>query len=137
MSAGALTRGATGVVISGNVRDLSEHRSLKFPVFARGHSTLGQSPFTRVSEVNVPVAIKPQYPSSSEPQHSFPELIIEPGDWVLADEDGVVCVPKALEAQVVELATKGRAVDALCMEDILKGRGIAETFKDRRGNKKQ
>ena len=83
----------------------------------------------------MPVTIMPQYPLSPA-QGQFPALSIEPGDWVLADEDGVVCVPKALEAQVVELAAKGRATDTLCMEDIIKGRGVAETFKDRRGNNK-
>ncbi|KAH6913895.1 ribonuclease E inhibitor RraA/Dimethylmenaquinone methyltransferase [Coprinopsis sp. MPI-PUGE-AT-0042] len=134
MSAGALSRGATGAVISGNTRDLAEHRSLNFPVFARGHSTLGQSPFTRMSEVNVPVTIEPQYPSGSV-QGSFPALTIQPGDWVVADEDGVVCVPKELEDQVVEMAARGRAIDELCMQDIRGGRGISETFKDRRGAK--
>ncbi|EAU91438.2 hypothetical protein CC1G_01927 [Coprinopsis cinerea okayama7 len=137
MSAGALKRGATGVVISGNARDLAEHRSLKFPVYARGHSTLGQSPFTRVSQVGIPVTIEPRYPLASN-QHlspSFPALRINPGDWVIADEDGVVCVPRDLEDEVINVAAKGRAVDELCMQDILAGRGVAETFKDRRGKK--
>jgi regulator of RNase E activity RraA len=135
MSAGALSRGATGAVISGNARDIAEHRSLNFPVFARGHSTLGQSPFTRVSEVNVPVTIEPRYPLSSDSlvQGSFPALTIRPGEWMLADEDGVVCVPKELEDQVVEVASRGRVIDELCMQDIQGGRGVAETFKDRRG----
>ena len=127
MTAGALARGALGVIISGRCRDVAEHRSANFPVFARGHSTLGQSPFTRPSAVNVPVTIAP------EGTDAFPALEVQPGDWMLADEDGVVCVPDSLVARVVELAQKGRDVDAKCLEDIRAGSGVQEAFKRHRG----
>jgi len=129
MTAGAQTRGATGVIISGRCRDLAEHRALGFPVFSRGHSTLGQSPFTRPSAVNVPITIAPQGLGSE----TFPSVTVNPGDWVVADEDGVVCVPRDLEVQVIELATKGREVDGRCMEDIKAGKGIQASFKLHRG----
>ena len=127
MTAGALARGALGVIISGRCRDVAEHRSANFPVFARGHSTLGQSPFTRPSAVNVPVTIAP------EGTDAFPALEVQPGDWMLADEDGVVCVPRDLVAKVVELAQKGRDVDAKCLEDIRAGTGVQDAFKRHRG----
>ncbi|KAF8160748.1 ribonuclease E inhibitor RraA/Dimethylmenaquinone methyltransferase [Crassisporium funariophilum] len=129
MTAGAQARGATGVIISGRCRDLAEHRALGFHVFSRGHSTLGQSPFTRPTAVNVPLTISPQGPGAE----TFPAVTVEPGDWMIADEDGVVCVPRDLEQQVIGLATKGRAVDKLCMEDIKAGKGIKDTFKLHRG----
>ncbi|KAF8973062.1 ribonuclease E inhibitor RraA/Dimethylmenaquinone methyltransferase [Flammula alnicola] len=103
MTAGAQARGATGVIISGRCRDLSEHRALGFPVFSRGHSTLGQSPFTRPSAVNVPLTIFPQGSGAD----TFPA--------------------------VIELATKGREIDAQCMEDIKAGKGIQNSFKLHRG----
>ncbi|KAI0746010.1 RraA-like protein [Earliella scabrosa] len=129
MTAGAKSRGALGVVISGRCRDLAEHRDASFPVFARGHSTLGQSPFTRPSEVNIPVVIR----ASDVSEEDFPAVRVEPGDWVIADEDGVVCVPAGKAEEVVGLAAKGREVDACCMEDIKAGKGIQETFKKHRG----
>ncbi|KAI0705085.1 RraA-like protein [Cerioporus squamosus] len=129
MTAGAKSRGALGVVISGRCRDLAEHRDASFPVFARGHSTLGQSPFTRPSEVNVPVSIRS--PDLSEEE--FPAVRVEPGDWVVADEDGVVCVPISKAEEVITLAAKGREIDARCMEDIKAGKGVQETFKKHRG----
>jgi len=129
MTAGAQARGTTGVIISGRCRDLGEHRSLGFPVFSRGHSTLGQSPFTRPSAINVPLTIRPQGPGAD----SFPAVTIQPGDWMVADEDGVVCVPRNLESQVVELATKGREVDSRCMDDIKAGKGVKASFKLHRG----
>ena len=129
MTAGAQARGALGVVISGRCRDLAEHREASFPVFARGHSTLGQSPFTRPSEVNVPVEIACADVSEGE----FPPVRVEPGDWVVADEDGVVCVSVGRAEEVFGLAEKGREVDARCMEDIKAGKGVQESFKLHRG----
>jgi len=63
----------------------------------------------------------------------FPAVKIEPGDYILADEDGVVCVPADLLSRVLELAAKGREVDNKCMEDIRAGKGVQETFKTHRG----
>ncbi|KAJ7096362.1 RraA-like protein [Mycena epipterygia] len=128
MSAGAIARSAVGVVISGRCRDLAEHRALGFPVFARSHSTLGQQPFTRPSAVNVPLVIAPLRVSSND---SFPSVTVEPGDWIIGDEDGVVCVPQTMEQRVADLAETGRAVDAQC----LAGKGVQATFAKYRGRK--
>ena len=126
MTAGAQARKALGVVISGCCRDLLEHREAGFPVFARGHSTVGQSPFTRPSAVNVPLTI-------GDVSGAFPATTVDPGDWIVADEDGVVCVPQGMLEQVLALAEKGRVVDALCMQDIREGKGVQATFKQYRG----
>ena len=94
MSAGAQARGAVGVIISGRCRDVNGHRTLAFPVFfSRGRSTLGQSPFTRPSAINVPLTIFP------EGVGKFPDVTIHPGNWMIANGDGVVCVTNALQAQ--------------------------------------
>ena len=136
MTAGALARGAAGVIISGRCRDISEHRSAKFPVFARGLSTLGQSPFTCPSAVRVPLVIYPQAESSPPDKHSmgaFPPVTIQDGDWMIADENGVVCVPFDLEEKVVALAAAGKEVDHKCLEDIQAGKGVQASFNKYRG----
>ncbi len=139
MSARAKALGVEGVILDGRCRDLSEHRQAGFPVFARGHSTLGQSPFTRPSELQVPLTITdPTLPPSSDDSPSnppFPSITVNPGDLLLADEDGVVCVPPDLAEQAVDLAAKGVEIDARCMEDLQKGRSIKETFAEHRGKK--
>jgi regulator of RNase E activity RraA len=136
MAAGAKARSAQGVVISGRCRDLSEQRSLNFPVFARGHSTVGQSPFTRPSAINTPLALShtawDTRPGTID-EGTFPSLTVYPGDWIVADEDGVVCVPRFLEDKVVELAKTGRYVDSLCMKDIQAGKGVQASFRLHRG----
>ena len=127
MTAGAQARGAVGVIISGRCRDLAEHREANFPVFARGHTTVGQSPHTRPSAINVPIAI------GDKSQESFPPVTIQPGDWMVADEDGIVCVPRAMLDNVIKMAQNGREVDARCMEDIKAGLGVQASFKKHRG----
>ncbi|KAG7098835.1 hypothetical protein E1B28_000739 [Marasmius oreades] len=135
MTAGAIARNALGVVISGRCRDLAEHRSLNFPVFARGHSTVGQSPFTRPSAVNVPLEISPfdPYDAYSVASPQFPSVFVNPGDWIVGDEDGVVCVPKELETRVMELAAELVKIDDRCMGDIKAGKGIQASFQLHRG----
>jgi regulator of RNase E activity RraA len=129
MTAGAQARGVLGAVVSGRVRDVTEHRAAGFSVFARGTSTVGQAQFTRVAEVQVPVAV------NVDPQQlgGLPVVTVNPGDLLVADENGVVCVPKALEKNVLMLASKGREVDAGCLKDIQSGIGVAESFRRHRG----
>ena len=128
MTAGAQVRGALGAVISGRIRDIDEHRAAGFVLFARGQSTLGQSPFTRPSAVQVPLRIAPQ------PVGAAIEAVeVRPGDVIVADEDGVVCVPVELVEKVEDLAKHGKEVDARCLEDIRAGKGVQESFKKHRG----
>ncbi|KAF9650867.1 RraA-like protein [Thelephora ganbajun] len=128
MSAGAQARKTLGVVISGRCRDIQELNSLGYPVFSRGHSTLGQSPFTRPSAVNVPLEIHPQ-----GAEESFSLVTVHPGDYVVADVDGVVCVPREDIQKVVETAKKGKEIDERCMKDIKAGKGVQAAFKTHRG----
>ena len=67
-----------GVVIDGAVRDYGSIKAGKFPVFAAGVSHRG--PYKDgPGEINVPIAID--------------GMVIEPGDLVIGDDDGLLCVP--------------------------------------------
>lgn len=131
MTAGAQARGAVGVVISGRCRDLSEHRAAGFPVFARGHSTLGQGTFVRPLAVNIPLVILPL--GIEQGPDAFPPVEVNPGDWIIADEDGVVCVSQHMMTDVLKLAVVGREIDARCMQDIKAGKGVQASFLKHRG----
>lgn len=128
MTAGAQVRGVHGVVIDGRARDIVEHRAAGFPVFARGQSTLGQSPFTRPSELNVPITILPRPDFENCFDNTFSAVEIHPGDAIVADIDGVVCVPPELLASVIDNCRYSRQVDEKCMIDIQQGHSIQETF---------
>ncbi|WVR06985.1 hypothetical protein IAU60_004022 [Kwoniella sp. DSM 27419] len=136
MSTAAQTKGIKAVVIRGGCRDLSEHRALGFPVFAQYHSTLGQRTFLRPSEYNVPVSI----PITPSPFHTdlishdrIGETTVEPGDIILADIDGVVCIPRGKIAEVVRVARQGRDVDGNVRRDLAAGKGVKETMAKWRG----
>jgi regulator of RNase E activity RraA len=78
MLAVASKKGLGGVVINGAVRDYGAIRAGKFPVFAAGISHRG--PYKDgPGEINVPIAID--------------GMVIEPGDLVIGDDDGLLCVP--------------------------------------------
>lgn len=134
MTAGALQRGAQGVVIDGRFRDIAEHQARQFPVFARGQSTLGQGSFTRPSELNVDITLNIYPESDVDPSTPLiGPVVVHPGDIIVGDEDGVVCVPPDMVERVAELCAKSREIDDRCMEDIEAGKGVAETFKLHRG----
>ncbi|KAG8829872.1 hypothetical protein FRC17_005876 [Serendipita sp. 399] len=134
MSFGARARGAKGVIISGRCRDVLEHREAGLPIFARGTSTLGQRPFTRPSEIEVPLTIGCHLTSvASAESEEWPPVVINPGDWIVADLDGVVVIPRHQMEAVRELCRKGREIDERCKQDIIAGLGVAESFKKHRG----
>ncbi|KAI7907265.1 RraA-like protein [Cokeromyces recurvatus] len=120
MSTRAKVIGCEGVVIDGRVRDLNEHRDMKFPVFAKSHSILPQNAFVRPSEIQVPIQIS--------------TTIVHPGDIIVGDLDGVVCIPKESIEQVVSNCEKHVKIDKQCMKAIQEGDKVKETFKKYRGN---
>lgn len=66
-------------------------------------------------------------------EEAFPPVTIHPGDFILADEDGVVVIPQGDVEEVLTRPKHNKEVDARCMADLKKGRSIAETFKEHRG----
>lgn len=133
MTARAQQLDLKGVVLDARCRDLVEHRDANFAVFARGHSTQGQSPFTRPSELQVPITISD--PSTQDAKHEdavrnpkTPSVTVSPGDFVLADIDGVMIVPPSVAEDVISLAEKGRREDEKCMYDIKAGMPVKDAF---------
>lgn len=119
MSARAQAKGVHGVIIDGRVRDLNEHREMRFPVFARSHSILPQNAFVRPSEIQVPITLS--------------NILVQPGDMMVADLDGVICVPQHLVSDVINNCKKYVAIDDQCMKALKEGHGVKETFKKYRG----
>ncbi|KAG0085853.1 hypothetical protein BGZ92_008653 [Podila epicladia] len=120
-----MVKGALGVIVDGRIRDLNEQREAGFPVFARATSIMGAGPFTRASALNVPITMQPN------PNH--PAVTIHAGDYIVADADGVVVIPRDLLAQVEAQCKKSTEVDDKCMAALKAGESIAITFKKYRG----
>jgi regulator of RNase E activity RraA len=90
LTTAARNSGCVGVVVDGAVRDVARMRQMGFPVFARGVCLYDSKDRQRVIDVDVPVEID--------------GVSIEPGALVIADEDGVIFVPRAAEAEAVRRA---------------------------------
>lgn len=82
MSAMAQSRGVKGLITDGMIRDVSDCRELKFPIWATGVTPIAPNSDIPPGDLNLPVSIG--------------EVIVHPGDLVIADEDGVVIVPKEI-----------------------------------------
>jgi RraA family protein len=89
----AQTIGLSGVVIDGAIRDVAEIRGKDFPVYARGVTHRG--PYKDgPGEINVPVSVG--------------GMVINPGDIVVGDQDGLLAIPQ--DGGVEALIESARAV---------------------------
>ena len=103
MKSYAQTRGVVGFVIDGAIRDVAAFAGSDFPCYARGETHKG--PYKDgPGEIHVPVSIG--------------GLIINPGDIVIGDEDGVVAVSPALAPEVIAAARRQAERENKAMADI-------------------
>lgn len=121
MSTRAQKRGAAGVIIDGKFRDINEHRELGMTLFARGISILGSNTFTRSSELDVPVIYK-----NSD---NGGQVVINPGDYILGDADGVVVVPPEKAEECVQLCQERFEIDEETRRCLERGDEIGSTIK--------
>ncbi|WP_405529618.1 4-carboxy-4-hydroxy-2-oxoadipate aldolase/oxaloacetate decarboxylase [Streptomyces canus] len=113
-------RGVRGVVTNTGIRDTQELRDMGFAAWSRTVSSQGTVKATGGS-VNVPIAIDGQ--------------VIRPGDVILADDDGVVVVPRERVRETIERSEAREAKEAATRAAFMEGQlgldryGLRETLK--------
>ncbi len=115
LSTAARNRGCVGVLADGAVRDLARMKLMRFPVFARGTILYDSKDRQRVIDFDVPVEID--------------GVAFAPGDLVVADEDGVVVVPRRIEAEVVRRALEKVGAENEVRDAIAGGMFAGEAFR--------
>jgi regulator of RNase E activity RraA len=107
-AAAAAAQGAAGVVVDGVATDILELRTTGLPVFARGTSCLTTKRVRSAgSAVNVPVQCG--------------GVQVNPGDWVLGDDNGVIVLSAEAAANVLGLALDSDAAEPALLARIAAG----------------
>ncbi|HEY3724231.1 MAG TPA: dimethylmenaquinone methyltransferase [Acidimicrobiia bacterium] len=111
LTTGAQARGIAGLIIDGGVRDITEIQAHGFPVFSTMVALRGAAK-TRPGTVRAPIQCG--------------GVLVEPGDWVVADADGVVVVPSATIADVINAGRVRAAKEAAMFRALWEGKTTLE-----------
>jgi len=114
MATTAQVRGLEGAVIDGAIRDITAVREMQFPIFARRIS-----PATSVGRM---VAVGKQIPVMCG------GVIVNPGDYIVGDPDGVVVVPQAAAEQVIALLAEYDSKESKMMPIIEREKSILKAI---------
>jgi 4-hydroxy-4-methyl-2-oxoglutarate aldolase len=117
-SAAAIGAGAVGVVTDGNLRDTEKIIGLGFPAFSLSRRPIDYRARMRVTETGGSVRLC--------------GVDVAAGDLVLADDDGVVVVPRAHEDEVLRLARARAAAESTVLRELLAGETLRAVW-DRHG----
>jgi regulator of RNase E activity RraA len=115
MSTIAKRNRAVGCVCDSQIRDCVRIIEMGFPVYYAGIRPLDSQGRARVMAYDVPVRCG--------------EVLVQPGDLVFADFDGVVVVPKAVEKDVLRLAQEKVGKETASRQALLAGKTLKEVYK--------
>jgi regulator of RNase E activity RraA len=110
----AKLKGISGLVVDGGVRDADEIIEFEFPVFARHLIPTTGRTRLKVEAINVPVIVG--------------GVEVEPGDIIVADSTGILCLPRRKMKKILNLAEEMAWEDASAIEDMKGGLSFSEAM---------
>src|SRR5437660_2930604 len=114
LSTAARARGARGAVIDGLVRDVAKVQELGFGVFAAGIKPVDSKGRGIVVDYNVPAQCG--------------GIVVNPGDLIFADYDGVVVVPVGMVEDTLRLATEKVSKENHSRAELLQGAYLSDVY---------
>ena len=115
LSTASQARGARGAIIDGFTRDVKRIIEMKFPVFATGVRPIDSRGRTEIIDYNCPVECG--------------GVLVNPGDIVFGDVDGVVIIPKAEARDIIEGALEKVGRENLTRMELEKGALLRDVYK--------
>jgi len=114
MSTIAKRNGAAGCVCDSQIRDCVKIMKMRFPVYYAGIRPLDSKGRAIVQAYDVPIRCG--------------EVLVNPGDIVYADFDGIVVVPKSMELDVFQKANEKVNKENLSRKELLSGKSLQEVY---------
>ncbi len=107
----AKNKKVAGVIINGGVRDIKDIREIGLPVFAKHFCARAGEP-KGFGEINVPIEID--------------GVKIKPGDYIVAEEEGIIVIPKEIAREVANRALDVKEKEDRIREEIKRGSTLAK-----------
>ncbi len=114
LSTASRVRGAAGALMDGLVRDIKAIRAMGFPVFHGGIGPLDSKGRGKIMALDVPVECA--------------GVTVHPGDLIFGDADGVVVVPRAIEAEILAAAFEKLRGERTTLADLQAGMKLGDVF---------
>ena len=114
LSTAAQARGARGAIIDGYTRDVPQITAMNFPTFSTGRKPVDSAGRSIVIGHDCPVCCG--------------DVLVNPGDIIFADIDGVVVIPRKLGKQVITLALEKVEKENLVRNELLTGAMLRDVF---------
>ncbi|HWB85855.1 MAG TPA: RraA family protein [Bryobacteraceae bacterium] len=114
LSTAAKARGARGAIVDGLVRDVKKMERLEFPVFAVGIKPVDSRGRGMVNAYNVPAICG--------------GVLVNPGDLVFADYDGVIVIPPEVLPDVIRLAKEKATREDQSRPELMRGAYLRDVY---------
>ncbi|MGA1847888.1 MAG: 3-hexulose-6-phosphate synthase [Thermoplasmatota archaeon] len=115
-------RGISGVILDGAARDVDDIMAMGFPVFSR---------------YTAPNAGEPKGFGELQVEIECGGIEVKPGDWIIADDSGVMVIPRERAVEIANRALDVRERESRIREEIQRGSTLSEVLELEKWEKKQ